>query len=74
MLLVLYTALMATGGRESAAAAAIATQTRWELRVEDDGILSAVLTGSDPPITVSGENLASLRKQIIKTMPRRRLR
>ncbi len=53
---------------------AAAAQPQWELRVEADGILTAVLTGSDPPVTVSGESLASLRKQIRQTTPRRRTR
>ncbi len=37
---------------------------RWELRVEADGRLTAVLTGTSPPLTVTGDDLASLRKQI----------
>ena len=49
---------------------AAAAQPLWELRVEDDGALTAVLTGSDPAIAVSGENLASLRKQIARIGPR----
>ena len=53
---------------------AAAAQPQWELQVEEDGNLTAVLTGSDPPVTVSGESLASLRKQISKTMPRARTR
>jgi hypothetical protein len=32
--------------------------------VEPDGRLTAVLTGTYPPLTVSGDDLASLRKQI----------
>ncbi len=37
---------------------------RWDLRVEPDGRLTAVLTGTNPPLTVTGDDLASLRKQI----------
>ena len=36
----------------------------WDLRVEPDGRLTAVLTGTNPPLTVTGDDLASLRKQI----------
>jgi hypothetical protein len=36
----------------------------WELRVDCDGRLTAILTGSEPPISVTGDNLANLRKQI----------
>lgn len=36
----------------------------WDLRVEIDGRLKAVLTGSNPPLTVTGQDLASVRKQI----------
>jgi hypothetical protein len=36
----------------------------WDLRVDGDGRLTAVLTGSEPPITVTGDSLANLRKQI----------
>ena len=41
---------------------------RWQLCVEEDGQLTAVLTGSEPPITVSGESLASLRRQMRNAM------
>ena len=37
---------------------------RWHLCVEEDGQLTAVLTGSLPWITVSGDSLASLRRQM----------
>src|SRR5580658_4072931 len=37
---------------------------RWDLRVEPDGRLTAVLTGTNPPLTVSADDLISLRKQI----------
>ena len=37
---------------------------RWRLRVEEDGQLTAMLADAEPPLTVSGESLASLRKQI----------
>jgi hypothetical protein len=47
---------------------------QWELRVEENGDLTAVLTGSDPLVTVSGESLASLRKQISETVAWRRTR
>ena len=36
----------------------------WELRVDGQGRLTAVLTGSEPPISVTGDSLANLRKQI----------
>ena len=36
----------------------------WDLRVEPDGRLTAMLTGTSPPLTVTGDDLASLRKQI----------
>ncbi|HUC59218.1 MAG TPA: hypothetical protein VMA95_17580 [Streptosporangiaceae bacterium] len=36
----------------------------WDLRVEPDGRLTAVLIGTNPPLTVTGDDLASLRKQI----------
>ncbi len=36
---------------------------RWDLRVERDGSLTAFVLDADPPITVSGDSLASLHKQ-----------
>ncbi|GEM_PF-1696559 len=43
---------------------------RWEIQARDDGRLTARLTGSDPPIAVSGGTPASLREQIRDTMLR----
>ena len=43
---------------------------RWQLCVAEDGQLKAVLTGSEPLITVSGDSLASLRKQMRNAMLR----
>ena len=43
---------------------------RWHLCVEEDGQLTAVLAGSQPPVTVSGVSLASLRRQIRNAMLR----
>jgi hypothetical protein len=43
---------------------------RWHLCAEEDGQLTAVLTGSEPPVTVSGASLASLRRQIRNAMIR----
>jgi hypothetical protein len=40
------------------------------LCVAEDGQLKAVLTGSEPPITVSGDSLASLRRQMRNAMLR----
>ena len=37
---------------------------RWHLCVAEDGQLTAMLAGSEPPLTVSGESLANLRRQI----------
>jgi hypothetical protein len=36
---------------------------RWQLRIEPDGTLAAETTGFSPPHTVTGETLASLRRQ-----------
>jgi hypothetical protein len=74
VLYVLYTRAVASDERATATMTATAAQPQWELRVEEDGNLTAVLTGSDPPVTVSGESLSSLRKQITKTMLRGRIR
>jgi hypothetical protein len=43
---------------------------RWHLCVDEDGQLTAVLAGSDPPVTVSGASIASLRRQIRNAMLR----
>ena len=66
----LYAAIVASDERAAVTMTAAAARPRWELRIEDDGALTAVLTGSDPPIAVSGESLASLRKQIGKIRAR----
>ncbi|HEY3904656.1 MAG TPA: hypothetical protein VGM14_12175 [Streptosporangiaceae bacterium] len=39
------------------------TSPRWQLRIEPDGTLAAETTGYSPPHTVTGETLASLRRQ-----------
>jgi hypothetical protein len=38
--------------------------------VEEDGQLTAVLTGSQPPLRVSGASLANVRRQIRNAMLR----
>ena len=70
MLLVLYSAHMTPIGPESLAEDAGQRRRlppgrhHWQLSVEQDGQLTAMLAGSEPPLTVSGESLASLRSQI----------
>jgi hypothetical protein len=71
---VLYHLAMASDERAATTMTVAAAQPQWELQVEADGNLTALLTGSDPPVTVSGESLASLRKQIREMMPRGRTR
>jgi hypothetical protein len=36
----------------------------WEMRVEDDGTLTAILAGTYPPLTVTGTDLKTLRKNV----------
>ena len=43
---------------------------RWHLRVEEDGQLTAVLSGSQPPVRVSGASLANIHRQIRNAMLR----
>lgn len=72
MLLVLYAALVTEASHETGIGRGLAGGRprlpagghRWRLRVEEDGQLTAMLADADPPLTVSGESLASLRKQI----------
>ena len=74
MLLVLYAALVAKASHQSPATGTTPGNGqrprlpdgshRWHLRVDDDGQLTAMLAGSEPPVTVSGDSLASLRRQI----------
>jgi hypothetical protein len=43
---------------------AVSPAPRWELSIEPGGQLTAELAGTDPPIRVTGDDLADVRKQI----------
>jgi hypothetical protein len=36
---------------------------KWQLKIRPDGTLAAENAGLNPPLTVTGDTLASLRKQ-----------
>jgi hypothetical protein len=44
----------------------------WQLRIEPDGSLTAETAGFSPPFTVTGDTLASLRRQT-RDLSRRRV-
>ena len=41
---------------------------RWVVEVTEEGGLRALLTGAEPSVEVTGDNLASLRRQVARLM------